>query len=57
MASHKRQLRLGAFLQGVGHHLAAWCHPDVNPNDIFNPQRFVRLQATANQTRHHRAST
>lgn len=47
MASHKRQLRLGAFLQGVGHHLAAWRHPEVNPHDVFNPAHFVRLARTA----------
>ena len=26
-----RQMRLGAFFYGVGHHLAAWRHPDVDP--------------------------
>ncbi|MBK1615801.1 nitrilotriacetate monooxygenase [Rubrivivax gelatinosus] len=31
MAQENRQLHLGAFLQGVGHHLAAWRHPDVDP--------------------------
>lgn len=24
-------MHLGAFLQGVGHHIAAWRHPDVDP--------------------------
>jgi FMN-dependent oxidoreductase (nitrilotriacetate monooxygenase family) len=27
-----RQLHLGAFLFGVGHHAAAWRHPDVEPD-------------------------
>ena len=27
-----RQLHLGAFFFGVGHHLAAWRHPDVDPS-------------------------
>lgn len=27
----QRQLHLGAFFFGVGHHLAAWRHPDVDP--------------------------
>ena len=31
MATANRQLHLGAFLFGVGHHLAAWRHPDVDP--------------------------
>ena len=29
--STTRQMHLGAFLFGVGHHLAAWRHPDVDP--------------------------
>lgn len=33
MANERRQLHLGAFLQGVGHHIAAWRHPDVDPAD------------------------
>jgi FMN-dependent oxidoreductase (nitrilotriacetate monooxygenase family) len=32
MAQPQRQLHLGAFLFGVGHHLAAWRHPDVDPS-------------------------
>lgn len=31
MAEHKRKIRLGAFLFGVGHHSAAWRAPDVDP--------------------------
>lgn len=30
-----RFMRLGAFLFGVGHHAAAWRHPDVDPEDAF----------------------
>lgn len=33
----KRQMKLGAFLFGVGHHVAAWRHPDV---DARAPFRF-----------------
>ncbi len=32
-----RQMRLGGFLFGVGHHSAAWRHPDVDPRA---PYRF-----------------
>jgi FMN-dependent oxidoreductase (nitrilotriacetate monooxygenase family) len=32
MTQPKRQLHLGAFFFGAGHHLAAWRHPDVDPN-------------------------
>jgi FMN-dependent oxidoreductase (nitrilotriacetate monooxygenase family) len=31
MTQQQRQLHLGAFFFGVGHHLAAWRHPDVDP--------------------------
>jgi len=31
MTRTKRQLHLGAFFFGAGHHLAAWRHPDVDP--------------------------
>jgi FMN-dependent oxidoreductase (nitrilotriacetate monooxygenase family) len=30
MSSQKRQMHLGAFFFGAGHHLAAWRHPSVN---------------------------
>lgn len=29
MSSPTRQLKLGAFLLGAGHHVAAWRHPDT----------------------------
>lgn len=41
------QMRLGAFLMGVGHHLAAWLHPSVNPRDLVDPNHYVRLARTA----------
>lgn len=44
MAKTKRQIKLGAFLQSVGHHLAAWRHPDVDP---ANATRFSHLQQLA----------
>lgn len=31
MSHPRRQMHLGAFFFGVGHHLAAWRHPDVDP--------------------------
>ena len=31
MTESSRQMHLGAFFFGVGHHLAAWRHPDVDP--------------------------
>lgn len=43
----KRQLHLGAFLQGVGHHLAAWRHPDVNPEGAVRLEHFKNLARIA----------
>ena len=31
MSTSRKQMHLGAFFFGVGHHLAAWRHPDVDP--------------------------
>jgi len=47
MSTPKRQLHLGAFLQGVGHHLAAWRHPDVNPADAVRLSHFQNLARIA----------
>jgi FMN-dependent oxidoreductase (nitrilotriacetate monooxygenase family) len=32
--SRTRQMSLGAFLMAGGHHIAAWRHPQVNPNTL-----------------------
>ncbi len=37
MATTKRQMHLGAFFFGVGHHLAAWRHPDVDASASVTP--------------------
>ncbi len=47
MTATKRQLHLGAFLQGVGHHLAAWRHPDVNPAGAVRLDHFKNLARIA----------
>lgn len=47
MASHKRQLHLGAFLQGVGHHLPAWRHPGVDPSAALRLDHFNQLAQIA----------
>ena len=47
MTATKRQLHLGAFLQGVGHHLAAWRHPDVNPAGAVRLDHFKNLARLA----------
>lgn len=42
-----RKIRLGAFLFGVGHHLAAWRHPDVDPSAALRFEHFARLATSA----------
>ena len=45
-----RQMRLGAFLFGLGHHLAAWRHPEADPSALtrFEPiLRSARLAEAA----------
>lgn len=43
----KKQIRLGAFLQAVGHHLAAWRDPEVQPRDLTDFVHYRRLTAIA----------
>ncbi|ACT51014.1 LLM class flavin-dependent oxidoreductase [Methylovorus glucosotrophus] len=43
MVTTKKQMKLGAFLQGVGHHVAAWRHPDVNPADATRLSHLKNL--------------
>ena len=47
MSSSKRQMRLGAFLQGVGHHIAAWRHPDVDPAEATQLEPLKHLARVA----------
>lgn len=47
MSQAKRQLHLGAFFHGVGHHLAAWRHPDVDPAGATRLEHFQNLARIA----------
>ncbi len=47
MTAAKRQLHLGAFLQGVGHRLAAWRHPDVDPAGAVQLAHYKNLARIA----------
>jgi FMN-dependent oxidoreductase (nitrilotriacetate monooxygenase family) len=42
-----RQIKLGAFLMGIGHHLAAWRHPNVVPSDLTDFDHYKRLTLSA----------
>lgn len=43
----KRQMKLGVFLTGVGHHVAAWRHPDAPAGGNLNIHFYKRLAQTA----------
>lgn len=47
MSTAKKQMRLGAFVQAIGHHLAAWRDPEVNPRDLTDFVHYRRLAAIA----------
>ncbi|PZU51080.1 MAG: nitrilotriacetate monooxygenase [Sphingomonas sp.] len=45
------KLRLGLFVQGVGHHLSAWEHPSVDPADLFRLEHYQRIAQTAERAK------
>lgn len=47
MSITSRQLHLGAFLFGVGHHISAWRHPEVYPAAALRPQHYQQLARIA----------
>jgi FMN-dependent oxidoreductase (nitrilotriacetate monooxygenase family) len=50
MAKTKRQIHLGLFLQGAGHHVAGWRHPDAEAGSE-NLDLLQRLAATAERAK------
>ncbi|MDM0047680.1 LLM class flavin-dependent oxidoreductase [Variovorax sp. J22R115] len=51
MSTPRRHMHLGAFFFGVGHHLAAWRHPDVDPgaaSRIESLKEWTRIAEEAN---------
>jgi N-acetyl-S-(2-succino)cysteine monooxygenase len=49
--SARPRLKLGAFLPGTGHHIAAWRHPRAQANGDHNLQHYTRLAKTAERGR------
>lgn len=45
--AHQRQLKLGAFLQATGHHVAGWRHPGAQADAGQNLAHYVRLAQSA----------
>lgn len=46
-SSSSRQLRLGAFVWGTGHHVASWRHPEVPPDAATNLEHYRQLARLA----------
>src|SRR6476469_1968130 len=47
MSTQKKQLRLGALLQGRGNHVASWRHPDAQADGGLNFQHYQQIAQTA----------
>ena len=41
MTSKKKQIKLGVFLAGTGHHVASWRHPDAPSDASMNLDYFT----------------
>ncbi|WEK00179.1 MAG: LLM class flavin-dependent oxidoreductase [Candidatus Sphingomonas phytovorans] len=46
-----RQMRLGAFLMGVGHHVSAWLHPSASPRALTDLRHYVHLARVAEKAK------
>ncbi|MFM1652124.1 LLM class flavin-dependent oxidoreductase [Brevibacillus sp. B_LB10_24] len=47
MEKAKKQLKLGVFLAGTGHHVASWRHPQAQPDRSLDFAYFQQLAQTA----------
>ena len=47
MSSREGQVRLGAFFNPTGHHVASWRHPDAQADAGINFQHYVEIANTA----------
>jgi FMN-dependent oxidoreductase (nitrilotriacetate monooxygenase family) len=47
MGARERKIRLGAFISGPGHHVAAWRHPQSQADGRFNLQHLANVTRTA----------
>lgn len=51
MSTKKGQIKLGAFLQNSGHHVASWRHPDVPVDSSLDFAFYKRLAQTAERAK------
>jgi len=49
--SSKGQMRLGAFFNPTGHHVASWRHPDAQADAGINFQHYVGITQTAERAK------
>ncbi|WP_158746559.1 LLM class flavin-dependent oxidoreductase [Acidisphaera sp. L21] len=47
VTDHKRQMHLNLFIQGVGHHEAAWRHPGTDPWNMMDIRYYQTLAREA----------
>ena len=47
LSRQKPMMKLGLFFEGLGHHIAAWRSPDVNPTEKFTFQHYLQIARTA----------
>ena len=47
MSNTHRRMHLNLFVQGIGHHEAAWRHPGPNPADMLDIGYYQRLAQQA----------
>ena len=47
MTNSKRVMRLGAFLHGMGHHIASWRHPRADAHLVHSLDGYIRMAQTA----------
>jgi alkanesulfonate monooxygenase len=49
--NNKGQMRLGAFFNPTGHHVASWRHPDAQADAGINFQHYVEITRTAERAK------
>ncbi|MCI3926280.1 LLM class flavin-dependent oxidoreductase [Paenibacillus sp. TRM 82003] len=51
MDKHQGQMHLNLFIQGVGHHEAAWRHPNTDPANMLDIDYYLKLAQRAEQAK------
>ncbi|WP_424768213.1 LLM class flavin-dependent oxidoreductase [Paenibacillus sp. sgz302251] len=51
MSKVKRQMHLNLFIQGIGHHEAAWRHPNTDPANMLDIDYYQKLAKQAEEAK------